>query len=142
MASVTLPVTGLKEVAQTFVEGIGRGKVDDTLVTESMTCWVSGNSVEFGVERLRTMLALLLRLFPAGFQMTVDSVILEGDRAAVLAHAHGVLDDGISYDNFYHYALRFEGARICEMREYMDSGLVSWLISPRLKILMAASATK
>jgi ketosteroid isomerase-like protein len=138
---MTVPGTGLRDIARAFVEGIGRGQVDDALVTEGMTCWVSGNPAEFGIGRLRMMLALLIRLFPAGFEMTVDTVIIDGDRAAIMARAHGIFDDGISYDNSYHYALRFEGARICEMREYMDSALVGRLISPRIKALMAASTT-
>ena len=129
----------LKRIARAFVEDIGRGEVDGALVTNDLVCWASSAPSEFGLPHLRTMLVLLKRLFPDGLEMTVDHVIVEGDRAAVMSQAHGVLDDGTRYDNFYHYALRFEGARICEMREYMDSALVGRVLSPRFKALMSGS---
>jgi uncharacterized protein len=127
-----------KRIAETFVASLATGQIDESLVSPDMTCW-AGSGDPFQLARLKAGVALLKTLFDeAGFKITIDGSIAEGDRVAVLAHSRGVLKDGPTYANDYHYAFRFDAGRIVEMREYMNSAVVNDLIRPRLIAAMAS----
>ena len=92
----------------------------------------------------------LLKAFPEGLQITIEDILVEGSLASVPSNqAYGLsptyylewhyIDgplaetglgdivgededgDGTDYDNEYHYFLRFQGEKIIEAREYMDT---------------------
>jgi ketosteroid isomerase-like protein len=58
-------------------------------------------------------------------RVDVSHIHADGDTVLVEHTGHNVLPDGRSYDNQYCWVLRFEGDRIQEVREYMDTQLVS-----------------
>lgn len=126
-------------IAVAFVEGLARGAIEDDLVHPDLD-FAAGSETRMGLGQLRMMIGLLARLFPDGLQMTVDTVIEDGDRIALQVRSHGVLDDGAIYANKYHYAMRFRGGRLAEVHEYMDTDLVNRLLRPKLQALMAGPA--
>jgi len=124
-------------LATTFIDRLGNGVIDDDLVTPDFTCWAGGAGA-LGLGQFRMMIGYLAQLFPAGLTMTIEEPLVDGERAAVMAQSRGILDDGEIYANHYHYAFRFRDGRICEVREYADTALVTRIIAPRIRALMAA----
>ena len=128
-----------KQKAEAFVRSLVSGQIDEAHISPEMTCW-AGAGEPFGLARLKVGVGILRTLFDdAGLTMTIESSIAEGDRVAVLAQSQGTLKDGPVYSNDYHYAFRFQGGVIVEMREYMNSAVVNELIRPRLIAAMQAA---
>jgi uncharacterized protein len=127
-----------KVTAEAFVLGLANGHVDPALVTDDMTAWASTGGEAYPIAQLRMMVGVLKTLFTDDFAMEIEATIAEGDRVAVMSRSRGTLKDGPVYANSYHFALRFRDGRICEMREYMNSGLVKEMIAPRLMAALTA----
>jgi len=130
-----------KQKAEALVLSLVTGHVDPSLLTDDCVCWAPGGN-SFTGETLCMMVGVLASLFEDDFTMTIDSIIEEGERVAVISHSRGTLTDGIVYENEYHYALIFRDEKICEMREYMNSAIVDELIRPRIQAAMIASASE
>ena len=55
-------------------------------------------------------------------KMTILSTTAEDDRVAIEAESHGRLVDGRSYENQYHFLLRFDAdGKVVEFKEYLDT---------------------
>lgn len=61
----------------------------------------------------------------AGSRVEVAHVHADGDSVVVEHAGRNVLPDGRQYNNQYCWVLRFEGDLIWEVREYMDTQLVT-----------------
>ena len=59
------------------------------------------------------------------FGVEVHSIIAEGDHVAVEHSGRNETSDGRSYNNNYCWVLSFRDGRIVEVREYMDTQLVT-----------------
>ena len=68
----------------------------------------------------------------ASLQVIVDDVIGEGDRFVKLAHSEGETVDGQPYRNEYATVFRFEGDKIVDVVEYLDTELIGRVVSPAL----------
>ena len=96
------------------------GELDETLLTDDVSWWVPGRGIvptaEFQgmASGFRTMLA-------GPFSLTVHGVTAEGDRVAVEAESHGLLTNGKTYNNTYHFLFLFRDGKIYQAREYNDS---------------------
>jgi ketosteroid isomerase-like protein len=60
-------------------------------------------------------------LYAGPLAITIESLIAEGDRAAVQLVIDGRTAKGEPYHNSYHFAFRVRDGRICEVREYVDT---------------------
>ena len=131
-----------KKKAEAFVLSLVTGQIEETLVSPEMTCW-AGAGEPYGLPRLKAGVGILHTLFDEhGLSMKIEASIEEGDRVAVLAHSKGTLKDGPVYTNDYHYAFRFDGGVIVEMREYMNAAVVNELIRPRIVAAMQTASGK
>ena len=72
--------------------------------------------------------ARLNKILPGGTQLHVESVLTDGDWAAVELRSHATARNGMRFDNRYCCVMRFEGETIVEVRAYLDSALVQKLI--------------
>ena len=54
-------------------------------------------------------------------RLEITGVTAEGERVALEARSHIPLRNDQHYSNTYHYLVRFDGDRICEVKEYYDS---------------------
>jgi len=52
---------------------------------------------------------------------TIDRVMVGGDMVAVQASMKAVMTEGADYDNDYVYLFRFEGPKIAEVWEHLDT---------------------
>jgi uncharacterized protein len=73
---------------------------------------------------LSSIVSTLKTMFPKGLNMKFLSVIADGPQVAIQATSDTVAGTGKKYANRYHFYFRFEGDRIAQVREYMDSNLV------------------
>lgn len=63
---------------------------------------------------------------------TARSFIAEGDRVVVEARGSNMTCSGSRYDNEYCFVFRFEGGKLSEVTEYMDTELVSAVLGERV----------
>ena len=68
--------------------------------------------------------------FPNGLRFTVLDAIAEGSKVAVEAESYGYTREGKLYANVYHLAVELDGGRISKVREYLDSGHATEVLSP------------
>ena len=69
-------------------------------------------------------------MFPNGLRFTVLDAIAEGAKVAVEAESHGYTRDGRLYANVYHLLVELENGRILRVREYLDSGHATEVLTP------------
>ena len=65
-------------------------------------------------------LAGLAASYPAGFQMTVTSMIAEGDLVAAEGECSAYMEDGSHYNNLYHFLVEVKDGGIGRVKEYCD----------------------
>jgi ketosteroid isomerase-like protein len=68
-------------------------------------------------------------LFPNGLRFTVLGTIAEPDRVAVEAESYAQVADGRIYNNRYHFMVELKDAKIQAVREYLDSGHATEILS-------------
>jgi ketosteroid isomerase-like protein len=71
--------------------------------------------------------ARLNQVLPHGTQLHVEHVLVSADRAVVELHSLATAANGLRFDNRYCWVCRFVGAKIVEVRAYLDSALVARL---------------
>jgi ketosteroid isomerase-like protein len=120
-----------RAIAIKFIENFNHAdaRVFEELITEDFTFEIVSGLKEFPAIRGRqnfasTEASTLKRLFPDGLKLKIETVIIEGAHAAVLAEADTVASNGRRYQQRYNFYLRFEGDLIAEGREYNDTNLV------------------
>lgn len=72
-------------------------------------------------ERIAKLFHAMLEGLEGGLKMTVKSVIADGDDVAVEVESEGDLKNGRQYRQQYHFAMQFRDAKICAVREYLDT---------------------
>jgi len=116
-------------LARDFFDRLSRSDVTGALdlLSDDVTWWLAGkpDEMRFGgtytKERLERLLRGMLGRLPDGMRMTVRSTITEGDRVAVEVSSDGILDNGRTYRNEYHFAMRVVDGLITDVREYNDT---------------------
>ncbi|MEH6592635.1 MAG: nuclear transport factor 2 family protein [Halioglobus sp.] len=78
-----------------------------------------------GKEEIRQFAGGLLEAFPSGLEFTILNMTAEEDRVAVEATSEGLHVSGQPYKNHYHFLLTWKEGRLLEMKEYMDTELVT-----------------
>jgi uncharacterized protein len=95
------------------------------LLADDVTWWVPPSSPLGGLHEGRAkVLALMAQgvgLYDGPLAITIESLIAEGDRAAVQVVIDGRTAKGEPYHNFYHFAFRVRDGKIRAVREYVDT---------------------
>ena len=68
----------------------------------------------------------------AALRVIVDSVIGEGDTFVKIAHSEGTTTSGDPYRNEYATVFRFEGDKIVDVVEYLDTALIERVVTAPL----------
>lgn len=101
-------------IADTYAE-------DGRVVTMGNTL-ISGSR---GKEEIRAFAGGVLESFPAGLVFTILNMTAEEDRVAVEATSEGRHVTGQQYKNHYHFLLTWQEGELLELKEYMDTELVT-----------------
>jgi hypothetical protein len=95
------------------------------LLADDVSWWVPPSSPLGGLhEGKAKVLALMgqgVGLYDGPLAITLESLIAEGDRAAVELVIDGRSAKGEPYHNHYHFAFRARDGRICAVKEYVDT---------------------
>ena len=67
------------------------------------------------------------QVLPAGAQLVVENLIVEGDQAVVELHSLATAKNGMRFDNRYCWVNHFDGDVIDRVRAYLDSAMVAEL---------------
>lgn len=119
-----------KRRTRAFIEAMERGDAEaiaDTyadggrVVTMGNTL-ISGTR---GKEEIRQFAAGVLEAFPEGLKFHILGMTAEGDRVAVEARSKGRHVSGRDYSNHYHFLLTWKDGKLLELKEYMDTELVT-----------------
>ena len=95
---------------------------DDIHITTMGNTLISGR---YGPEQVKTFVSGVLDVFPKGLNFTVHSMTAEDDRVSVEATGEGVHVSGCAYQQHYHFLATIADGRIKELKEYLDTELVT-----------------
>lgn len=101
-------------IADTYAEGGEVVTMGNTLISGSR-----------GKEEIRQFASGVLEAFPSGLVFTILNMTAEDDRVAVEATSEGRHVTGQQYKNHYHFLLTWKESELLEMKEYMDTELVT-----------------
>lgn len=104
-------------IADTYAEGGRVVTMGNTLISGSR-----------GKEEIRQFAGGVLEAFPSGLVFTILNMTAEADRVAVEATSEGPHVSGQQYKNHYHFLLTWKESELLEMKEYMDTELVTAVI--------------
>jgi ketosteroid isomerase-like protein len=69
----------------------------------------------------------LAKVLPHGAQLSVEHVLVCGDKAAVELRSNATAKNGLRFDNRYCWMVTFSAGVIVEVRAYLDSAMVARL---------------
>lgn len=118
-----------RRIVEAFLAGISAGQLPETLLHADFSAW-TGSSGDIAGAQYSGAVKKLATIFKSPLQFEIIGLTAEGDRIAAEVTSKGELIDGQPYANAYHFLLRLDGDRIIEVREYMNTKLVSDVIRP------------
>jgi ketosteroid isomerase-like protein len=97
------------------------------MMTPDATWWIGGKPALFPICGLKTKAEigeLLFSLVPGtkdGLSITPKGMVAEGNKVACEAESYGVLGNGRTYNNEYHFLLEIRDGMIASVKEYLDT---------------------
>jgi ketosteroid isomerase-like protein len=118
-----------KAAAQQFFARFSASDIEGALalMTEDATWLIPGKPERmataglYSKERIRKLFYTMLKQLESGLQLTVKSMVAEGDRVALEAESSGDLKNGRRYRQQYHFLIEFRDGKISAVREYLDT---------------------
>ncbi len=109
-----------KLTALRMIEQIGKGILDESLITSDICWWVPGMGI-VPKQKFLEIMSAFGSLTKGDCQMTVKGITAEDDRVAIEAESYADLINGETYQNTYHFLFLFENGKIKMAKEYNDS---------------------
>jgi ketosteroid isomerase-like protein len=113
-----------KRLVETFIAAQSAGRLDDawSMLDPDGTWWML-------TERRAVPIAtyvdlwntLITQQFPDGLVIELKEVTAEGEYVAARAESHGVMDNGVAYNNIYFFQFRIVGDKIVQAWEHGDT---------------------
>lgn len=124
-----------KQVVRTFLTALGQGDAEtvDSLLTEDCVAVCTGTSI---VSRTRDRREIVRtadyfkRTMTDGVRFEILTMTAEDDRVAVESEGFSELNNGIPYNNQYHFLFFLRDGKICKLKEYMDTKLADEVLRP------------
>lgn len=119
-----------KELTRAFFDLMDKGDADAIADTYADDGYVQtmGNTLisgKRGKEETRVFAGGILSAFPEGLKFIIHSMTAEADRVAVEASSKGMHVSGTVYTNEYHFLFRWRDDKLVELKEYMDTEIVT-----------------
>ncbi len=119
-----------KQRTRAFITAMERGDaaaIADTYAEDGHVVTM-GNTLISGSrnkEEIRQFAGGVLDAFPGGLTFTIHTMTAEDDRVAVEASSEGMHVSGQPYKNHYHFLLTWRDGELVELKEYMDTEIVT-----------------
>ncbi len=118
-----------KKLVAEFFAHFKKKEVDQALamMTDDATWWIGGKPDLFPIAGLKSKAeigAILGELVPGtkdGLAITPKSMIAEGNKVACEAESLGIMANGRTYNNEYHFLLEIRDGKISSVKEYLDT---------------------
>lgn len=130
-----------RNVVENYFNAMKEGRFADMqrYISPNQKYWIGGeNSWPFGgfnsPEAMGKLWAIVMERFPGGLNLTIHSILTEGEYAAVQVHNNATRIDGKVYDNDVLVHLKVENGMITEQREYLDTIVINELFCGELDI--------
>jgi uncharacterized protein len=114
-----------KAVAAELVKAISAGDADGIRghVAPEATWWVMGFPRDRTLSRdqmIHGARAIVDKVLPGGFNMSIIGMTAEGDRVAVEVEGRSHTVEGKLYNNFYHFLFVFREGQVIRAMEYTN----------------------
>jgi ketosteroid isomerase-like protein len=114
-----------KALAAELIKAVSTGDADAIrrLVAEDCKWWVMGFPRDRPLTRdqmIRGARAIIDKVLPGGFNMTIAGMTAEGDRVAVEAEGRSHTVAGKLYNNFYHFLFVLRDGKVIRAMEYTN----------------------
>jgi ketosteroid isomerase-like protein len=117
-----------KELVWRYLRAMSAGDPSlPELLTDDVTWWVPPSSPLGGLREgkgaVLELMASGVRLYDASvpFRIEVEAMVADEEWVAVQMVMTARTAKGAAYRNYYHWAFRVRGGRICAVREYVDT---------------------
>ena len=117
-----------KQLVQRYLRAMSSGDPSlPDLLTDDVTWWVPPSSplggLKEGKARVLELMASGVGLYDtsAPFEIEVEAMVADTEWVAVQLVMSARTAKGAAYRNYYHFAFRVRGARICAVKEYLDT---------------------
>ncbi|MEM9704723.1 MAG: nuclear transport factor 2 family protein [Pseudomonadota bacterium] len=119
-----------KATVRAWFDVLMRNDVDAllNLYHDEMRLWTAGKTLISGwksKDQIAMFASQILDAFPDGMTYHVHTMVAEGDFVAVEAESDSIHASSNQYKNQYHFLFRFKDEKIIEVKEYMDTELVT-----------------
>lgn len=128
-----------KIVVENYFNAMKYGRLEDMqkYVSPNQKYWISGGgSWAFGgynsPESMGNLWSIVMERFPNGLKITINSILTDGEYAAVQVHNNATRIDGKVYDNDVLVHLRVQNGMITEQLEYLDTIMINELFCGEL----------
>jgi len=115
----------MKTISKGDVEGIIAGYAEDGFCETMGHTLISGR---FSREQVAMAAGRIFEAFPQGVEFTILNLTAEEDRVAMEATSQATHISGREYANHYHFLFRLRDGKITQMKEFMDTELVTDVI--------------
>ncbi|MEM7468184.1 MAG: nuclear transport factor 2 family protein [Pseudomonadota bacterium] len=129
-----------KALVRTAYESVSAGNLDGFMdrLTDDVKWTFFGNhrfaTTFVGKEDILTNLfEPLAGQLVDGLRLNLNKIIAEGDTVVVEATGESEVKSGGTYNNIYCYVVTVRDGKIAEMREYLDTSLVSRVFGDKLE---------
>jgi len=123
-----------REVVQKYFEAIIAGEFEkaNQFKSPNEQHWISGEgSWPYGgwqtAESMTGIFANIRMRFPKGLEITVNSILVDGNAASIQLRNYAERIDGRIYDNQIVFLMRVENGLIVEKKEFLDTIMVNEL---------------
>jgi hypothetical protein len=113
-----------KRLVETFIAAQSEGRLEDawSMLDPGGTWWMLTERREVPISRYIDLWnELITKQFPDGLVLELKQVTAEGDYVAARAESHGVMDNGVAYNNIYFFQFRIVGDKIVQAWEHGDT---------------------
>ena len=118
-----------KRLARQFIDHLTVNDIAGALdlMADDATWWIAGKPDQlpaagvYDKKRIARLLYNMVGQLPNGLKMIVKNLVAEGDKVAMEVESYGALQNGLIYNQQYHFLLTVRDGKIDSIKEYLDT---------------------